>query len=169
MRRMVFKVVLLSLAIPLALYGQKAGTGVAFPITIHRVDARCVEVLRAVVGESRSMPPQYFYAPSGFLFRFTVEIHVVNDTLSPGAAFRLVALLPGGERFQSLVKTEDLIPSRSSLYSFSLDAPVKKNGWADIIIVPSEADAKPDLYDYEVRSNKHSISLECHLQTDVTR
>ncbi len=146
-----------------------AGRGDGFPLSIRHINVRCMEVLKKNTGHTETMPPHEFYAITGYRFRATFEIRMPNDTSSSDTLFSVVGSLPGNDWYSSLILRQNLTRSGTDICVFSVDLKATRNGWAEFILTPPGAGRKATLDDYDVRSNRRGVFLECYERSDVEK
>lgn len=123
-------------------------------ITAHYAESTFIKDLYVISGETRSIPPSYFYSLTGYLYTIDLTIILDGKDFLWDKPIEAELILPDGSNRKETINKEriPLYPNRFYTFSFEVSSP--KKGWVDI-----KLSAPFDLYEAGVSFSGTSMCL----------
>lgn len=115
-------------------------------ITAHYAESSFIKDLYVISGETRSIPPSFFYSLAGYLYRVDLTIILDGKDFLWDKPIEAELILPDGNKRKETINKERVPLYPNKFYTFSFEVSSPKKGWVNI-----ELSAPFDLYDPGVK------------------
>lgn len=101
-------------------------------ITAHFAESSFIKDLYVVSGETRSIPPSYFYSLAGYLYRIDLTIILDGKDFLWDKPVEAELTFPDGSKRKETINKDSVTLYPNKFYIFSFEVTSPKKGWVNV-------------------------------------
>jgi hypothetical protein len=141
------------------IYSQDIKKKHTIPASISNVESICIQKNDYSIKE---FPPRAVMLPATITWTIELlfDIDITDTSFGRSVPYDIAGILPDGKIFRKTIQLNSNEPPLERLI-LREQVTIKKLGWADFILTTNNTPSQLNLYNYDIRSNKYSVSINC--------